>query len=164
MACRGVHFAIQEGTAARLLDAESDDDLVRVVQEEIEGVWDKDHLFETDKAWDALHRCLSDGTLNVTGGTPPLNLCFFGGYVLNRTSDYFVVLLKPDQVADVARAMRAVTKEWLRERYATLDFPQYDGEKSSGDFEYAWKWFAGLPDFFERAAVAGRHVVFTVDQ
>jgi hypothetical protein len=38
------------------------------VVEEIEEAWESP--FETDKAWDALHRCLSDGTLDVTSGEP----------------------------------------------------------------------------------------------
>jgi hypothetical protein len=76
----GVHFAIGAEDAKRLLAGADDEELVAIV-EEIDDAWES--AFETDKAWDALHRCLSDGTLNVTSGEPPLNRVFFGGQVLN---------------------------------------------------------------------------------
>ena len=165
MGCLGVHFAIKATTAKRLLKAEGDDEaLVELVQEEIVEEWDEARLFETDKAWDALHRCLSDGTLEVTAGTPPLNLCFFGGKVLNEESDYFVVLLTPAQVGKVAKALPKVTESELRKRYFDQKFPGYQGEKSEEDFDYTWTQFQGLPEFFARAAKEKRWVVFTVDQ
>jgi hypothetical protein len=37
--------------------------------EAIEEAWDLDHLAESDKAWDAIHRCLTDGQLDAGGGT-----------------------------------------------------------------------------------------------
>jgi len=163
MSCRGVHFAIEGDLAERLLAVPDDEALVEIVQEELEETWDKDHLFETDKAWDALHRCLGDGTLDPEGGEPPLNQCFFGGRVLNDEPDYFVVLLEPEEVARIAVALGSVTESWLRERYFTLEMPEYPG-KSEEDFDYTWSSFEGLPQFFARAAAERRYVIFTVDQ
>lgn len=164
MGCRGVHFAIDEATANKLLNAADDEELVEIVTEEIEEAWDEEHLVETDKAWDALHRCLSNGTLDPEQGTPPLNLCFFGGQILNRSPDYFVVLLEPHQVRDVASALGSITREWLRQRYFSLDFIDYQGEKSEEDFLYSWDSFQALPGFFRTAAQGRRYVIFTVDQ
>jgi hypothetical protein len=164
VACLGVHFAITNEVAQRLLAAEDDDELVDIVKEEIEPAWDEEHLFETGKAWDALHRCLSDGTMDVAGGTPPLNLCFFGGRVLNKEADYFVVLITPQQVKQTADALKKVDREWLRHRYESLQFPDYQGVKNDEDFEHASSQFEGLPEFFAQAASEGRYVVFTVDQ
>jgi hypothetical protein len=158
----GVHFSIDDATAERLLAAPDDDALGDVI-DEIESVWDKDRLFETDKAWNALHRCLADGTLDQDGGEPPLNLCFFGGTALNDEPDYWVVLLDPDEVGEVAVALAAITRDWLRERYDTLDLSDYP-TKSDADFDYTWQSFQGLPAFFAKAASEGRHVIFTVDQ
>jgi len=162
MSCLGVHFSIDNATAQRLLAA-ADDDALGDVVEEIEEAWDEDRCFETDKAWDAIHRCFSDGTLDLSRGKPPLNLCIFGGKVLNEKSDYWVVLLDPGEVAAVATALANVTRAWLRERYDTLDFPGYPN-KSDDDLEYTWSNFKGMPEFFARAAAEGRHVIFTVDQ
>lgn len=120
--------------------------------------------FETDKAWDALHRSLSDGTLDVTGGEPPLNRVFFGGRVLNEEPDYFVVLSTPDEVKEIAEALARVTEPLLRSRYFARPFPRYHGEKSEEDWEYTAGQFQGLPEFFTGAASQGRYVIFTVDQ
>jgi len=50
MACRGVFFALTAKDVKRLLAAESDDDVLEIVEEEIEERWDEDWLQETDKA------------------------------------------------------------------------------------------------------------------
>lgn len=99
MGCLGVHFPIDAGQAERLLAAKDDDELVGIVKDEIEEAWEL--VCETDKAWDALHRCLSNGTLNTGEGDPPLNRVFFGGRVLNREDDYFVVLVTPAEVREI---------------------------------------------------------------
>ncbi len=161
MTARGVHFAIDSAQAKRLLAAEDDEALLEIVGE-IEEEWDG--AFETDKAWDALHRCFSNGTLDLGEGEPPLNLVFFGGKVLNQDDDYYVVLITPTEVSEVAAALPKVTEAWLRKRYFDLTFPDYQGEKSEEDFAYTWSSFQGMPKFFARAAKDKRHVVFTVDQ
>lgn len=165
MACLGVHFAVEQSVAQELIGAAGDDEtLVELVQKELEEEWDEEHLFETDKAWDALHRCFSDGTLNVTEEASPLALCFFGGRILNEEPDYFVVLLEPAQVSQTAEALAGVTKEWLRDRYFSLEFPDYGTEKGEEDFEYSWENLEGLAAFYQQAAADRRWVVFTVDQ
>jgi hypothetical protein len=84
--------------------------------------------------------------------------------VLNSEADYFVVLLEPPQVQELAEALAKVNEEWLRERYFGLSFPNYQVEKSDEDCDYVLANFAGLPAFFAQAAAAGRYVIFTVDQ
>jgi hypothetical protein len=162
MGCLGVHFAITAEQAAELLAAEDDEKLADLVSEKIEEAWEM--AYETDKAWDALHRCLSNGTLDPEQGEPPLNRAFFGGQILNSEADYFVVLLTPAQVQELAGALANVTEPWLRSRYFDVPFPDYQGEKSEEDWEYTFANFEGLPEFFAKAAQAGRHVIFTVDQ
>jgi hypothetical protein len=162
MSCRGVHFAINAEQAERLLAAEDDEELVEIVSEEIEEAWEL--AFETDKAWDALHRCLSNGTLNSLEGDPPLNRVFFGGRTLNKDDDYFVVLVTPAEVREIANALATVTESWLRSRYFDIPFPDYQAEKSEADWAYTLSNFHGLPEFFARAAGQGRYVIFTVDQ
>jgi hypothetical protein len=163
VAYRGVHFAITEAETVKLQEADGKEELRIIIQEGIEKTWDKHYLFETNKAWEALARCLSDGTLNIRRGEPPLNKCFTGGHFLvSPRGNYYVVLLMPAEVQDVARALASVTKEWLRERYFGLEFPDY--EKSEEDWEHTWSSFQGLPEFFANAAKDGRHVIFTVDQ
>jgi len=161
---RGMHFAITYEQAMKLLQCKSDDELAAMVGEEIEEVSDEDDSFQTDKAWDPIHRCLSDGSLDVRQGTQPLNMAILGGRILNREADHFVVLLTPTEVKQVAEALSRVTEDWMKKRYFDQSFPDYQGGKSQEDWEYAWGSFDGLPQFFATAAARRQHVIFTVDQ
>src|SRR5690242_17991799 len=100
MACRGVLFAIDDVTAAKLLAAPDDDD-VRAIVETIEKAWDEDHLAETDKAWDAMHRALSDGSLDPSAGTYPLNRVILGGKHLYSEDDYIITFVTTAEVRDI---------------------------------------------------------------
>jgi hypothetical protein len=73
------------------LQAVADDERVEFVQEEFEEkLWsdDKSRAQETDKAWDAIHRSLTDGTLGWESGEYPLNHTIFGGESLYDGDDY----------------------------------------------------------------------------
>ncbi|MEV8093087.1 DUF1877 family protein [Kitasatospora sp. NPDC085879] len=163
MACRGVHFALTADQSARLLAAADDEEVLAVV-EEIEEAWDRDHLAETDKAWDALHRCLADGTLTYEGGDYPLSHAVLGGLPLHEGDAYVAVLTTPEEVADIAAALAGLDEAWLRERFFALDPEDYDGARDEDDFAYTRYWFGELCAFYARAAADGRAAVFTVDQ
>jgi hypothetical protein len=158
----GVHFAIDAGTAERLLAAADDaelDALVEEIEEEMVGV----DTCETDKAWDAIHRCLTDGTLKYDNGQYPLNAVILGGRLLYEGDNYIISLLTPDQVSDVAKALAEVDRDRLWAGYQSISQDEYI-DYGTEDFEYTVANFADLPPFFRRAADAGRHVIFTVDQ
>jgi hypothetical protein len=73
---QGVYFAVTADQERLLLAAgdEGDTDTVGELLEDIEENWDEADLsVDTDKAWDAMHRCLGDGTLNPDGGAYPLS-------------------------------------------------------------------------------------------
>ncbi|MFO0950660.1 MAG: YfbM family protein [Isosphaeraceae bacterium] len=121
------------------------------------------HHYETDKAWDAIHRCLTDGTLSGEGPAP-LHLAVLGGRSLYVEEDYVVRYLTPAEVAEVARALAGLDRDWFLGRYQSLDPDDYDGPMGEDDFEYTWENFAGLRDFLRAAAEKGLAVIFTVDQ
>lgn len=164
MACRGVHFAVTQSDAHRLLGAGDDKAVLEIVQENIEERWDEEWLYQSDKAWDAIHRCLTDGTLDQDGGAYPLRLAILNGRQLYSGDDYIISLITPDDVRDVATHLSKIEMNWLRERYDAIDPERYGMLKSEADWQYTWTCFAGLPEFFSRAAKAGRYVIFTVDQ
>lgn len=164
MAARGVHFAITSDQLASLVAACNDDDLMAVI-EQIEEPWDKEYLAESDKAWDAIHRCLTDGSLLYESGEYPLNHVICGGRQLYQGEEYTVSLVTPEQVRDVSNAIDPLTQQWMRERYFSLLKPDsYDGEIGNEDFRYTWTWFENVRDLYRRAAASGRAVIFTVDQ
>lgn len=181
MAARGVFFAITDDERAKLLSFDNDDDRIEYVAETIEEEWDEDHLVETDKAWDAMHRCLSDFppdtpwfypvapesgayALPEDHGAYPLKLCVLGGRrVTDDESRYFIRLVEAEQVTDVAAALAKIDKAALQEKYfrhCKGAWPEY-GET---DFEYTWEYFEAVRDFYQRMAGKGRAVIFTADQ
>jgi hypothetical protein len=149
----GVHFAIAADKEKALLaaDDKGDGDTVADLLEEIEEDWDDEALkVDTDKAWDPIHRCLTDGSLDPEGGEYPLSHAVLGGRHLH--DDLYVVYVSADEVRDVARALAGVDEAWLRERFEALD---------EDDWDYTWSNFVDVQAFYGRAADAGRAVVFT---
>ena len=163
MAGRGVHFALTPLELARLLKAPDDAALMQLIGG-IETAWDTENLAESDKAWDAIHRCLTDGTLLYDSGTYPLNHVICGGRALHKGDDYTIMLVTPPQVVDVAAAIAPLPETWMRERYFSLIKPaDYEFELGEDDFAYVWEWFCGVRTLYQTAAAAGRAVIFTVD-
>jgi hypothetical protein len=165
MACRGVHFALSRDDEHELLArAEDDDHLIDFIQEEIEEAWDREWLCETDKAWDAIHRCLTDGKLDLDNGRPPLNQVILGGRQLYGGDDYFACYVDAATVPQVAAALRTFTREQFDTAYDSLKHTDYSGPHNTDDREYTWAALDDLKGLWAKAASAGRSVIFTVDQ
>ena len=163
MSCRGVHFAITDEDLGLLLAAQSDREVRERIADGIEERWDEDWLIQTDKAWDAIHRCLTDGKLEYENGEYPLRLCILGGKQLYNGDDYVVSLKEPRQCADLAEALAEADEGWLRKRYFAIRAEDYGHDLTEEDFGYTFAWFSGLASFYRKAANAKRSVVFTVD-
>jgi uncharacterized protein DUF1877 len=156
----GVHFALPVAREQALLAAVDDGDAVGEFLEELEESWDDPTMqCDTDKAWDAIHRCLTDGTLHPEGGGYPLSHAVLGGRHLHE--EYYVVYLTAREVQDVAEALRPLDRASLRRRFAGLSTTDYTGSGDEEDFDYTWTNFLDLRGFYGRAAAAGRAVLFT---
>ena len=162
MAGSGVHLAIGEEVVSRLLAAEDDAGVIAIVGR-IEANLDARYVFSTDRAWDALHRCLTDGTLALDAGSFPLSHAVLGGVQLCEDDGFLVSLVRPDQVPAVADALTPIDRDWLRRRYYSFEFPDYEGLRGEEDFDEAWHCVTGLAGFFQIAAHDHRSVIFTVD-
>ena len=181
MVARGVHFAITDRQRQALEAAADDNRRIDYVREVIEEEWDEDFLQETDKAWDAIHRCLSEFpphtewfypvgeelgpyALPEDHGAYPLRLCVLGGRKLVQDeSTYIIRLIEPAETIDLARALDGLDRMWMREKY----FRHCEGcwpEFGEDDFDYTWEWFIDLRRFFRRMAGNGRAIIFTTDQ
>ena len=163
MGSLGVHFALEDDVARRLLAA-GDSDAVLAVIDEVEEAWDEAWLVQSDKAWDAMHRSLSNGTLYYDEGEYPLNRTVLGGKHLYDGDDYVVSYVEPKEVKDVAAALAPITQADFRKRYDAIDPDEYEGPHGEEDFGATWEAFVAVRELFKRAADAGRSVVFTVDQ
>jgi hypothetical protein len=162
MGSRGVLFAIDDDAARRLLDAADDAEVMEVI-EDIEEAWEDGHVAETDKAWDAIHRALTDGQLEWANGAYPLNHVILGGRDLMAGDDYVAVLKAPDQVRDVAEAVRAIDDSTMAALYDRNVPSDYDASYGDEDRVYTVDWFRPVRDLFLGAADSGRWVVFTAD-
>lgn len=169
MSCRGLHLAITNEDVA-IIRARTGQARIDAVQALESALFGTEFAYETDKAWDPIHRCLGDGTLRDGRGEAPLNLVVLGGEILDPMRlgavpmGYLFRLVTPVQAARVADALSAVTETSFRHRYFG---PLLDGRDYSRDeieCEVAWAYLRGLPAFFARAAAANRHVLFCVDQ
>jgi hypothetical protein len=167
MGCLGVHFALSKTEVDKLRSIS--DDSARL--EHLQGVLEEEYfsahpelVAQSDKAWDAMHRALSDGTMNWNGGDYPLNNVILGGESLYEDDDYIMSLKDPKTVGDVAAALPAVTQEAFRARYFAIDPEAYGFPVTEEDFEYTWQWFQEVRTVWLRAASLGRYVLFTADQ
>lgn len=170
MGCRGVYFALNEEDERKLSESTSDEEVLNTIQEEIEERWDQEWLQETDKAWDAMHRCLTDGTL-VCKGKTVLEKCVLGGKQLYNGRDYIVSFLKPKEVCEVAESIGTIQKDTFQKKYFGLkkkflfiDRTEYEGLIGEEDFEYTWFYFEKTREFFFKVAKAKKAVIFTVEQ
>lgn len=164
MSCRGVHFALTNEQYEKLLSAKTDESVIEIIQEEIEEEWDEEWLCETDKAWDAIHRCLTNGKLECNENEFPLNAVILCGKQLHKSDDYIISLVEPEKVSVASKALQDIDEDALKEAYKKIKQKDYDGELGEEDFEYTWEYFEELPELFSKAADSGRAVVFTVDQ
>lgn len=162
----GVLLALEQAAVDRLL-AEPDHDarrewLVDVVEADLferSPQW----ACDVDVAWDAIHRALTDGDLDWENGTEPLNLVILGGEQLYDENDAILSLKSPAQVQAIATALPTVTPALFKAGYQRIPSDDYDGMKGLEDYQSVWDEFSELRLFYQRAADAGRWVVFSVD-
>src|SRR5689334_788635 len=114
MPCRGIFYALTDEQEVALM-ATRDDAQVRDFLEDLQmGDWDGEPLdCETDKAWDAMHRCLSDGTLGCGRRLSPLDMAVLGGCHHHQGDNYIVAHLRAPEVIEVASALEAVDETWM---------------------------------------------------
>jgi hypothetical protein len=165
MSYLGVLFSLDKKTVDQLKSFSDDEDRLDYLQGDIEEIYFEDHpewVCELDKAWDAIHRTLTDGNLEWKNGEYPLNHFILGGEILYSEDDYIISLKSPQQVSDIYNALAKVTAEQFKEKYLRIDKKAY--ETSDEDLEYTWEWFDQSREFWKRAAADQRYVLFTADQ
>jgi hypothetical protein len=167
MGCRAVHFSLSPKEVQQLLAITDESARVDHLSNIIETEYfanQPERKAESDKAWDAMHRVLADGELSWDAGEYPLNHVVLGGQRLYTADDFIMVLKTPGQVRDVAAALPGVTEAHFRSRYFAIDPESYGCALNDRDFEYTWSWFQHVREFWLRAALEGRYVLFTAGQ
>ena len=180
MGCLAVLFALNEQDVEKLRSIDRKDRSAYMHEEIEELFFDSypEYMCELDKAWDAMHRMLTDGNLNFENQFPPFSNVIFGGELLygvmrdpsgniiipEGEEDEYIILKTPEQTAEIAQALPAKTKEECRRCYDTIDPEDYGQQPDEEDFEYTWEYLQSILDFCKKAAAEKRYVLFTVDR
>ncbi|MCF2875558.1 MULTISPECIES: YfbM family protein [unclassified Tenacibaculum] len=167
MAYLGVLFSLSQKEVQKLKSFLSDEDRLDYLQEEIEEVYFEDYperFAELEKSWDALHRSLTNGKLEWDNGSFPLNHTILGGELIYRKRNYIMSLKTPEQVKEIYSTLKDIAKTDLRTRYNKIDSKNYGFELTEEDFEYTWDWFEESKEFWKKADLENRYVLFTADQ
>ena len=140
------------------------------ISEELEELYFEDYperTAELDKAWDAIHRSLTDGTLCFDCGQYPLGGVILGGEVLyfdgEEFDDYIITAKSPEEVTSLAEGLDRLTKARFKRGYDSID-GTYPEPLSKEDMEYSWEYLEDAVPFFRHAAKQGLWVLFTADQ
>ncbi|WP_157152734.1 YfbM family protein [Brachyspira murdochii] len=171
MGCLGVLFALSDKDLNKLLKTSRLErpDFVCEYLEEIYFEKHKKYIYELDKSWDAMHRCLSnDGLLVFGDDNYPLGSVIMGSDVLygngDEEEDYIITLKKANVVKDIAQKIETITKEKFKEKYLKIDEKDYEYILSDEDFEYTWDYFYRSIEFWKNASESNRAAIFTADQ
>jgi hypothetical protein len=163
VACRGYFLALDESCTALLLAADGDDARVIDTIQELD-MTDAPDTCSVDKAWDGIHRCLTEGRLGGEDGTYPLNAVVLGGLPLHRSDDYVVSFNTAVEVREIATALTDLDLEPFLTRYWALDPDEYGAPVDREGLEYLTYHLREITQFYQRAAQAGWATVFVADQ
>jgi Domain of unknown function (DUF1877) len=155
MACRGYFLALDEPCIALLLAQDGNDEqLIQVIKEDLDMNAAPDEC-GVDKAWDGIHRCLTEGKLGGEDGTYPLNAVVLGGLPLHQGDDYVVSYNTPAEVREVTAALSDLDLAPFIARYWTLDPDDYGAAIDQDGLEYLTYYLREITAFYQRAAQAG---------
>ncbi len=161
---QGAHIILARDDAKKVF-AVNDDAAVRKVVMELRG--SKKHrdlklVLETAKSWNAIHRCLTEGTLDPTAGEFPLNHTILGGRRLHKGPEFEAIMVRPDIVPFIAEALHHLKREDVHGKYLKIDPADY-GPLSEPDFDIIWNALQQIRQMYEDATNERCAVLFTVE-
>ena len=163
---QGAHIILTRDDAKKVFSA-SDDNAVRTVATELRG--SKRHreaklVLETGTAWNAIHRCLTEGTLDPTSGEFPLNQTILGGRRLYKGDAFEAILVRPDITPHIAEALHHLKREDIHSRYQRIDPADYGQPLTIADFDRIWNALQQIRQLYEDASNERCAVMFTVEK
>ena len=163
MVGRGYHIALGREHAKRLFSLKQDQEILKFLEElkASPEMKKSGRLLDSGTAWDAIHRCLTEGELDPTGGDFPLNHAVLGGKQLHQGKDFAAVLIRPDMVRFIADALDEIEEADFRQKFSGLSKTSYQQPTGEKDFVQVWIVLQDLQVFFEAAAENMEAVVFT---
>jgi hypothetical protein len=161
---QGELFALTHEQMERLSARLGSPEWIEVLNE-LEEAWPDTKRLPLGKNWNLIHSCLSDGTCNPTGGDYPLNRCILGGrHLLPPEDGLMAVLVPPNEVEEVDRALSRLDKNWFRQRYTALFGAEYSGMDLERDLVELEEIFGDLKAFYRNAVDSRQAVLFVTDE
>ncbi|ADB17251.1 Domain of unknown function DUF1877 [Pirellula staleyi DSM 6068] len=163
MVGRGYHIALDRENAKRVF-AQKDDENLRRLLDELKSspeVKKSGRLLDLGTTWDPIHRCLTEGELDPTGGDFPLNTAILGGKKLHQGDDYAAMLIRPDMNIFIAEALGEVDEMEFRAKFFALNTESFKGPITDKAFVEIWLNLQKLKVFFEESAENLEAVIFT---
>lgn len=163
MVGKGYHIALTREHAKRLFGQKDDETLISFLEELKSSPEMKKggRILDLGTQWDPIHRCLTEGELDPTGGDFPLNTAILGGKQLHQGDDLAAVLIRPDMINFVAEALAEVKQQDFRTKFFALNQTSYKGPLGEKEFVAIWLCLQNMKVFFEAAAENMEAVVFT---
>jgi hypothetical protein len=160
---RGYHIALGRDHAKRLFGLKEDQAILQFLEELKASPQMKKsgRLLETGTAWDAIHRCLTEGELDPAAGDFPLSHAVLGGKQLHQGTDYAAVLIRPDTTRFIADALEEIEEDEFRKKFFALNPASYQQRIGEKEFIEVWLALQNLQVFYGAAAENLEAVVFT---
>jgi hypothetical protein len=159
----GCHIALAREHAKTLFGLK-DDGAIHKFLDELQKRPDmrkSGRILDTGTNWDPIHRCLTDGELDSTGGDFPLNHAVLGGKQLLKATDRTAVLVRPDMTRFIADALADLEEEAVRKKFFSLKPEPPSRQIDEKHFMEMWLMLQNIRVFFEAAADNLEAVVFT---
>lgn len=160
---RGYYLALAREHAKRLFGIKEDAPLAAFMEElkTAPEMKKSGRALDIGKAWDPLHRIMTDGELDPGGGDFPGNQVVLGGKQLHHAEDFSAILIRPDIVAFVSEALNELKQAEVREKFENLP-ATYTQPRGDKEFIELWLAITLMRPFFDAAAENLEAVVFTV--
>lgn len=121
-------------------------------------------ILDVDHSWDAIHRCLGDGSLKEEPAEYPLQAVVLGGTPLGDDKGLIMRLNVPPIVQKLAPEVVSIGEAAFRSCYFSIPADSYLIVPNEADFQYTWDYFQQVQLFYGRAAENGEAVLFIAYQ
>ncbi len=158
----GFLIVLDRDHAKRLFGIKTDDAVREFVDSLTESaeLRDTGSVLELGTDWDAIHRCLTDGTLQPDAGEYPLNHCILGGRPMYRGDDRIVSLKRPDVCQHIVEALKNMESEPFINRFRKLDETDYGRQPTEDELNRVLSLTEEISALYNKAADQRDAVLF----
>jgi hypothetical protein len=159
----GYYIALSRDHAKRVFANKDDATLPPLIAEfkSDKALKANSQILEVKRTWDAIHRCLTEGTLDVEAGDFPRNHVVLGGKKLHNGDDYVAVVVRPDMVTFIAEALHEIKEPDFRKCFFALADKGYDQPINEKEYSFIWHTIQEIRAFFEYCDEERFAVLFT---